>query len=200
MKKNPAHPHVSDWLSQPIIPVVAQVSGDRELLGRASLIFLQGGEISDLGTTLDWLKSGPCATVPVLLHIDLLAGLSSDEAGLRYLAGMNRLQGIITVRSHLVTAARRLGMAAILRLFLQDGRSVERGLHLIEQARPDVIELIPGVAAMETADRFARVTIPRIAGGLIRTADTARRIIASGCRAISTSNAELWQLNSPTAT
>ena len=69
----------------------------------------------------------------------------------------------------------------------------------------DIQQLVSGLrsleaAAMETADRFTRVTIPRIAGGLIRTADTARRIIASGCRAISTSNAELWQLNSPTAT
>ncbi len=196
MKKDAPQSQIGDRLRQPIIPVVSQAGGDRALLARASLIFLQGGEISDLNSTLDWLKSGPCAAVPILLHIDLLAGLSSDEPGLRYLARMERIEGIITVRSHLVTAARRLGLAAILRLFLQDGRSVERGLHLIEQARPDVVELIPGVAAIETADRFDAVPIPRIAGGLVRTADLARRIIDSGCRAVSTSNVELWQLNS----
>lgn len=196
MKKDPPHLPIERWFTRPIIPVVWDVGQmSRASLAQASLIFLQGGELASLPDVLEGLSRPPLAGIPLMLHIDLLAGLTSDEPGLRYLLGHKRIDGIITVRSHLIAAARRMGLAAILRLFLQDGRAVDRGLHIIEQAHPDVIELIPGVAAIETAAQFRALPIPRIAGGLVRTADLAQRILGSGCRAISTSNEQLWDLN-----
>jgi len=191
-KKNADHP-IDTWLSRPIIPVLSHVSGHETVLSHARLIFLQGGELADLPVALEALSRGELATIPVMLHIDLLAGLASDEAGLRFIAGFKRISGIITVRSHIIAPAHRLGLACILRLFLQDGRAVERGLHIIEQSTPDLVELIPGVAAIEMASKFAAVPIPRIAGGLVRTADLVHRILASGCRAVSTSNTALWK-------
>ena len=196
MKKDARRQPIERWFARPIIPVVWDISQTNSAsLAQASLIFLQGGELASLPGVLEVFGHAPLAGVPLMLHIDLLAGLTSDEPGLRYLAGHKRIDGIITVRSHLIAAARRMGLAAILRLFLQDGRAVDRGLHIIEQAHPDVIELIPGVAAIETATQCSALPIPRIAGGLVRTADLAHRILASGCRAISTSNEHLWDLN-----
>jgi len=195
MKKQASPSAVRTWLSKPVIPVFWDAPPDEAPLARASLLFLQGGELSELPDRLRQLRCGPAAHVPVVLHIDLLAGLSSDEAGLRYLAGLGGIQGIITVRSHLVAPARRLGLASILLLFLPDGRSVDRALHVIEQSRPDMVELVPGVAALETADQFPQVPVPRIAGGLIRTPELVRRLLESGCAAVSSSNARLWELN-----
>ncbi|HOW69159.1 MAG TPA: glycerol-3-phosphate responsive antiterminator [Phycisphaerae bacterium] len=196
MKKDRRHQPIERWFARPIIPVVWDIGQmDCTSLAQASLVFLQGGELAALPGVLEVLTRPPLADIPVMLHIDLLAGLTSDEPGLRYLVGHKRIDGIITVRSHLIAAARRMGLAAILRLFLQDGRAVDRGLHIIEQAHPDVIELIPGVAAIETAAQFSPLPIPRIAGGLVRSADLAQRILASGCRAVSTSNEQLWNLN-----
>ena len=165
MKKQPHPIAVRTWLRQPVIPVFWDSPPDENLLARASLLFLQGGELAELPARREGLRRGPAAHIPLVLHIDLLAGLSSDEAGLRYLAGLGGIQGIITVRSHLVAPARRLGLASILLLFLQDGRSVDRGLHVIEQSRPDMVELVPGVAALETAGRFQRVPVPRSRAG-----------------------------------
>lgn len=195
MKRHTRSPSVRDWLRKPVIPVFWDAGPDESLLADASMVFLQGGELKELPARLDRLRRGATADTPVMLHLDLLAGLASDEAGLRYLAGLGGIQGIITVRSHLVAPARKLGLASILLLFLQDGRSVERGLHVIAQSRPDMVELVPGVAALETMPQFGQVPIPRIAGGLIRTADLVRRLLESGCAAVSTSNSRLWELN-----
>lgn len=196
MQKKPVPPSsLRSWLSKPIIPVFSDPAGKEELLAHASLLFLQGGELADLPATLERLQNGPAADLPIMLHIDLLAGLTSDEAGLRFLAGLNGVDGIITVRSHLVAPARRLGMASILLLFLQDGRSVDRGLHVIEKSKPDMVELVPGVAALETSASFEPIRIPRIAGGLIRSAEIAQKLLGSGCAAVSSSDSALWELN-----
>jgi glycerol uptake operon antiterminator len=195
MRKGPRAQDIRKWLTQPVIPVVAQTDADVAVVAEASLGFLQGCELSDLARILAWFKAGPLAHLPIMLHIDLLAGLTSDDAGLRYLAALGKIDGIITVRPHLVAAARKQGLRSILLLFLQDSRAVERGLHIVAQAQPDAIELVPGVAALEILPQFADLAVPRIAGGLIRTAELARRLLAAGCDAISTSTADLWRLN-----
>jgi glycerol uptake operon antiterminator len=161
----------------------------------AGAIFLQGGELARLPKLLASLEGGPLADVPVMLHIDLLAGLANDEAGLRFVASLGRIRGVITVRHHLVPTARRLGLASIVRLFLHDSRAVNRGLAILEKCEPDAVELLPGVAALELASQFQRMPIPRIAGGLIRAPQLVRRLLDTGCQAISTSRPDLWRLN-----
>ncbi len=188
------HPSVASWFTRPVIPVLWQ--GPRqEDLANASLVFLQGCELADLPTLLSEFSTPALARLPVLVHIDLLAGLASDEAGLRHLSTLKRITGIITVRPHIIAAARRMGFASVLLLFLQDGRAVERGLHVAEQTRPDAIELVPGVAALEMAREFSQLSIPRIAGGLIRTPELAQQLLASGYSAVSTSDPALWAMN-----
>jgi glycerol-3-phosphate responsive antiterminator len=46
---------------------------------------------------------------------------------------------------------------------------------VIDKSKPDAVELLPGVAAIEVADRFRDLPIPFIAGGLIRTPDIVKR-------------------------
>jgi glycerol uptake operon antiterminator len=114
---------------------------------------------------------------------------------LRYVATLDRLDGIVTTRHHLAPASRKLGLMSVVRLFLQDGRAVERGLQVIDKSKPDAVEVLPGIAFLQVPERFAHLPIPCIAGGLIRTPQIAREIIAAGCKAVSTSNVKLWELN-----
>lgn len=189
-------PPVAQWFARPVIPVFSSFGAEDEaVLSRASLAFFQGGELVGLAPMIERLSAGALARIPVMLHIDLLSGLSSDDAGLRYLAGLKRINGIITVRPHLVMAARRLGLASILLVFLQDGRAIERGLHVIEQCKPDAVELVPGVAALETVRQFERLPMPRIAGGLVRSESLVRQLLGAGFRAVSSSNSALWKMN-----
>lgn len=183
------------WLDKPVIPVLSAVQGDELLLGQASVLCLQGVELADLSIVLGGFDHPSLAPIPLMLHIDLLAGLNCDEAGVRFIATQARVDGIITVRPHLVATARQLGLRTVLRMFLQDGRAVERAVSVAEKHKPDAIELLPGVAAVEAAGAFAQLAAPRLAGGLIHSEAVVRRILDSGCRAISTSDRDLWRLN-----
>jgi glycerol uptake operon antiterminator len=184
-------------LGKPVIPYLADgLSGPPPAdLAAAAMIFVGGGELADLPNLMKALAREPLASLPVLLHMDLVNGLANDESGLRYLATLDRLDGIITVRPHLVPLARKLNLLSVLRLFLQDGRAVERGLQVIDRAQPDAIEIMPGVSFLEVADRFNNLPTPCIAGGLIRTPDVVQRILTAGAKAVSTTNTALWSLN-----
>jgi glycerol uptake operon antiterminator len=188
--------HLARYLGKPVIPYVTEgVDLHPQLIAAGSVIFLGGGELAELPPLLLKLARPPFERLPVLLHIDLLNGLSNDESGLRYIATFDRIDGIITVRHHLVGLARKLGLMTVVRLFLQDGRAVERGLGVIDKSKPDAVELLPGVGFLQVAERFANLPMPCIAGGLIRTPETVRQIIAAGCRSVSTSNVKLWEMN-----
>jgi glycerol uptake operon antiterminator len=184
-------------LSKPVIPYLAEGLGAPPPadLAAAAMIFIGGGELAELPHLMKSLSREPLAGLPVFLHLDLVNGLANDESGLRYLATLDRLDGIITVRPHLVPVARKLNLLSILRLFLQDGRAVERGLQIIERAQPDAIEIMPGVSFLEVAERFINLPMPSIAGGLIRTPDVVHRILNAGAKAVSTTNVALWSLN-----
>jgi glycerol uptake operon antiterminator len=194
---------LAQHLTRPIIPYltegVAETSAHARLIADASLIMIGGGELAELPELLGKLSQPPLAKIPVLLHIDLVAGISNDEAGLRYVATLPRIGGIITTRHHLAPVARKLNLLSVVRLFLQDGRAVERGLGVIEKSKPDAVEVLPGIAFVQVAERFRALPIPCIAGGLIRTAETVKTILAAGCRAVSTSNVKLWELNAASA-
>lgn len=186
------------YLTRPVIPYVTELAEQNiPLVASASIIFIGGGELADLPGILEKLARPPLAERPVLLHIDLLSGLANDEAGLRYVATFERIDGIITVRHHLAPMARKLGLMSVVRLFLQDGRAVDRGLSVIEKSRPDAVELLPGVAVPQVADRFADLSIPFIAGGLVRTPQVVRDILSTGCKSVSSTNVKLWEMNAP---
>jgi glycerol uptake operon antiterminator len=184
-------------LTKPVIPYLTEGIGpNAALISSASVIFIGGGELADLPDLFHALEQGPLARIPALLHIDLISGLANDESGVRYVSTLPRVAGIITVRHHLAPVARKLGLCSVVRLFLQDGRAVDRGLSVVEKSKPDAVEVLPGVAFLEVADRFSHLPIPCIAGGLVRSEELVRRIIRGGCKAVSTTNVKLWTMNS----
>jgi glycerol uptake operon antiterminator len=162
----------------------------------ASAIFLQGGSLADLPQALNAFRRPPLEYMPLFVHIDLVAGLENSEAGLEYLAGLDRISGVVTVHHHLAAPARKMGLLSIVRLFLSDSRAVDRGLTVVNKSRPDAIEILPAAAAVKVAGDFAHCHIPRIAGGLCRTEADVSEVLASGCRAVTSTSPALWKLNS----
>jgi glycerol uptake operon antiterminator len=144
---------------------------------------------------LDAFSDHQLGHLPLFVHIDLVAGLENSEAGLEYLAGFERITGVVTVHHHLSGAARRLGLLSIVRLFLSDSRAVDRGVSVASKSRPDAIEILPAVVAAKVAQDFAGSPIPRIAGGLCRTEADVEEVLASGCRAVTSTSPALWKLN-----
>lgn len=180
---------------RPIIPVVWDAAQHLELIARASTVFLQGGNLADFGQVLDRFGEPPLHHTALFVHIDLVAGLENSEAGLEFLAGFQRLSGVVTVHHHLATPARKLGLLSIVRLFLSDSRALERGLSIASKSRPDAIEILPTAVAVKVAADFQNCPIPRITGGICRTANDVRDALESGCRAVTTTKPELWRMN-----
>jgi glycerol uptake operon antiterminator len=178
-----------------VIPVVWDPGNQGELLARASCVFLQGGPLGDLTRVLDLFGAPRVEHLPLYVHVDLVAGLENSEAGLEYLAGFQRITGVVTVHHHLTSAARRLGLLSIVRLFLSDSRAVDRGVSVVNKSHPDAVEILPAVVAAKVAADFAACRIPRIAGGLCRTEADVEEVLASGCRAVTSTSPALWKLN-----
>jgi glycerol uptake operon antiterminator len=178
-----------------VIPVVWDPDDHTDLLARASCAFLQGGTLNDLQRVLKLFTSPVLESLPLFVHVDLVSGLENSEAGIEYLAGFERLTGIVTVHHHLASAARKAGLLSIVRLFLSDSRAVDRGLSVVNKSHPDAIEILPAIVAAKVAKDFANCRIPRIAGGLLRTEADVAEVLASGCRAVTSTSTTLWKLN-----
>lgn len=184
---------IQKCLERPIVPVVWDPGNELDLISHASSVFMQGGALSDLQRALNAFRD--LSNTSLFVHIDLIAGLENNEAGLEYLSKFERLAGIVTVHQHLAKPARRLGLLSIVRLFISDSRAVERGLAVADKSGADAIEILPAAAAAKVADQFKRCPLPRIAGGLCRTEDDVREALDSGCRAVTSTRNTLWRLN-----
>ncbi len=178
-----------------VIPVIWDPDAHVDLLARASSVFLQGGTLADLERVLNLFSDSKLQHLPLFVHVDLVAGLENSEAGIEFLSGFERITGVVTVHHHLASAARRGGLLSIVRLFLSDSRAVDRGLSVVNKSRPNAVEILPGVVAAKVAKDFATCRIPRIAGGLCRTEADVAEVLASGCRAVTSTSPDLWKLN-----
>ena len=181
--------------AKPVIPVLWDASPHVELVRHASAVFLQGGKLTELSRMMTVFREPRLEHVALFLHIDLVAGLENNEAGLEYLAEFSQLTGIVTVHHHLAAAAKRMNLLTVVRLFLSDTRAVERGLGVISKSKPNAVEILPAAVAVKVAGDFRSQPIPRITGGLCRTEADVTEAIDSGCLAVTTTSPKLWALN-----
>lgn len=179
----------------PVIPVTWDPSEQIVLLSKASAVILQGGTLADFSRVLDLFYAPLLEHVVLFVHIDLVAGLENNEAGLEFLGNQKRVDGIVTVHHHLARPARQLNLLSIVRLFISDTRAVERGLSIATKSKPDILEILPAAVAGKVAKDFATCPIPRISGGLCRTPEDVQEVLESGCRAVSGTSTKLWRLN-----
>lgn len=186
---------IDELLEKPVIPVLWEADAHAETLAHASCVILQGGRIGDLDAAVSAFEAPALRHLHVLVHIDLMAGLENSEAGLEYLAKLQRVSGVVTIHHNLTRMAKRLRLASIVRLFLSDSRAVERGLSVVAKGKPDAIEIMPTAVAPKVARDFANCPVPRIAGGLCRSAADIQEVMASGIRAVTSTRPELWALN-----
>ena len=131
----------------------------------------------------------------VYLHADLLRGVSADEFGCEYLCQRLRADGIISIKPKVLEAARRNHVATILRLFLIDTKSLEKGAALICSLQPDHVELLPGLACDAISDLKQRLDISTeqsfLCGGLIKTRDQITHCLDAGACAVTLSDRKL---------
>lgn len=129
----------------------------------------------------------------LLIHVDLVQGLSHDEHAAEYLCQELRPHGLISTKAGVIMKARQKRVLAVQRIFLLDSHALEKSYQLIAKTNPDCIEVIPGAMPHIIREVKERTGKPIYAGGLIRTVDDVEQALAAGAVAVITSNETLWR-------
>jgi glycerol uptake operon antiterminator len=128
----------------------------------------------------------------LILHMDLVHGLKSDEYATEFVCQELKPFGIISTKSSVILKAKQKGVTAIQRMFLIDSYALEKSYKLIEKTKPDYIEVLPGAIPQMITEVKTHLKIPIFAGGLIRTKEEVQNALNAGAEAVTTSRRELW--------
>jgi glycerol uptake operon antiterminator len=128
----------------------------------------------------------------LILHMDLVHGLKSDEYATEFVCQELKPFGIISTKSSVILKAKQKGVTAIQRVFLIDSYALEKSYKLIEKTKPDYIEVLPGAIPQMITEVKTQLKIPIFAGGLIRTMEEVQNALNAGAEAVTTSRKELW--------
>lgn len=153
------------------------------------VLFLLTG---DLFTAEEYVAQGLEAGKKVFLHVDFMAGLGADPVALRFVAERIRPTGIISTKSHVVKNAKKHGLLAIQRIFLIDTSALEQGIHNIRQSEPDAVEIMPGLIPRVIKELACSISLPIIAGGLIKEQAEIEAALQAGASAVSMGDKRLW--------
>jgi glycerol uptake operon antiterminator len=148
--------------------------------------------VGDLFTAEEYVKQALDAGKKVFLHVDFIAGLGGDPVALKFVAERIRPTGIISTKSHVVKNAKKYGLLAIQRIFLIDTSALEQGIHNIRQSEPDAVEIMPGLIPRVIKELAASISLPIIAGGLIKEQSEIQAALQAGASAVSMGNKKLW--------
>lgn len=190
--------------SQPILLAISQMKDfERFLQSSLDTCILMDFHINLLP---GMMQAAHGAGKKVYLHADLLRGVSADEFGCEYLCQRLRADGIISTKPKVLETARRNQTTTILRLFLIDTKSLEKGVALICKLQPDYVELLPGLACDVIPDLKQRLAVHGIStvftdrdqlglsflcGGLIKTSAQISRCLEAGACAVTLSDRHL---------
>ena len=171
--------------------IIAAVKGDISAAIKSStdIIFYLSPSIMDIEKIIADVHN---AGKKIFLHFDLAEGIGKDKAGLKFIKNL-KIDGIISTRVNIIKAAKELEIVTVQRFFIVDSHSIDTTAEALKAAKPDMIELMPGVLPKVIKKIKEQTNIPIIAGGLIETSEEAQVSFNAGASAVSTSSKELWK-------
>lgn len=175
-------------------PIIAAVKDDhglqRAIAHDGKVIFVLYGDLISVANIVATIhKAGKIAVV----HVDLITGLGSKEVAVDFLHSVGA-DGIISTKSQLIRRGKELGMLTILRFFVFDSMALQNVEKSTQQAKPDMIEILPGIMPKVIGQISKTVRTPIIVGGLIADKEDVMEAMKANAVAASTSNEDLWDL------
>lgn len=174
-------------------PVIASVKDaaalDEVLASDRGVVFVLYGSVLDIVEIVDRAKD---AGKTVLVDVDLLDGFAARDVVVTWLAEHTRADGVLSTKSNLIRAAKRAGLVAVQRFFLVDSFSYHQLPRVVEQARPDAIEILPGCMPRVITWLRDDTTVPVIAGGLVCDKADVVAALGAGAVAVASSNRDVW--------
>ena len=178
-------------------PIVAAVKDDRGLerclSSDVDAVFILYGDICTIADIVARIKD---AGKIAMVHMDLITGLSPRDISLDFIRKYTRADGIITTKGNLISHAKEIGLATVLRYFVPDNMAlinIERQSHQNRETQPDMIEILPGIIVPKMIRKICAMSrVPVICGGLIQEKEDVMSALSSGAVAISTTSPEVW--------
>ena len=175
-------------------PVIAAVKSEeglqQSLQSDSGIIFILHGDLCGIGEIVRRVHD---AGKTAMVHTDLIGGLSGkDVCAVDYLRNETGADGIISTKPSMVRHAGEIGMYSVLRVFLLDSMAYENISRQSLQARPDCIEVLPGLMPKVIRRIVGQEQVPVIAGGLVSDKEDIMNALQAGAVSVSTTKAELW--------
>lgn len=187
------HPLIRKLEASPVLPSVKEEAClPLAASAPAEVVFLLGGDLLTIPT---WIAAMHHAGKSAVVHLDLVAGLSTREVAVDWLR-LQGADGIISTRPHLIRRGRELGLLTVLRVFAIDSKAVG---NLTREAAaagpdgPDFIEILPGTLPRVIARLSGQLSVPLIAGGLMADKTDLMAALSAGALCVSTSDPALWE-------
>lgn len=156
----------------------------------ARIIMVSSGDIFNI---VDICKELHKNNKIVLIHIDLVGGIGKDKIAVRYLKERASIDGIVTSNAQLIASIHKEGLITAQRIFAHDTPSIISGIKCVRNARPDFIEIMPGLAVSEVYGLIRQsFQQPIIAAGLIKKHKDIMQILRAGAVGVDTSSQNLW--------
>lgn len=173
-----------------VLPAVRRMKDfEKALQTDQDAIVLLETRISQLKSLVSYARR---ASKSVLLHVDLVQGLRTDEYAMEFLIREVKPDGILSTRGNVIKHAKKHGLLAIQRIFLLDSIALEHNVELTRKLQPDCVEVLPGLIPSMIEHIHKQTGLPIIAGGLIKTKDDIDMALRAGAVAVSTSDKHLW--------
>jgi len=170
--------------SSRIIAAIKDEDGlKKTLTSRCQIVFVLYGDIVSIPHIISRIKNSENI---VLVHIDLIDGLSSRDVVVDYIAKKTCADGIISTRPNIVKYAKSHDLLAVQRFFIIDSLALDNISKQISQSA-DAIEILPGVMPKIIKRIVKSVDKPIIAGGLIADKEDIINALNAGAYAISCS-------------
>lgn len=154
------------------------------------VVFILFGDLCSISEIVQKVKS---AEKIAMVHVDLINGLASKEVAVEFIGKNTKADGIITTKPALIRKGKELGLNTVLRYFLIDSMALET-IKQSQNAKPDFIEVLPGVMPKIIREVSSTTKIPIIAGGLIKDKEDVMGALGAGAVAVSTTNPSVWNL------
>ena len=130
----------------------------------------------------------------VLIHAELIKGLSSDEFGAIFLIQNLKVDGIISSKPKAIEVCQKRKVIGIFRFFIRDTISFEQSLMIAKQLLPDYIEILPASSWEVVSHIKSQVPSHILMGGLITSKDQVETCLQAGAISVTTSQSELWEI------
>lgn len=178
-------------------PIIAAVKDEKGLqkcirLQEIGVVFVLYGGISNIGDIVKRLKE---AGKTVIVHMDLIMGLSAKEEAVVFIAKYTQADGIISTRMDQIRRAGELSLFTVYRIFAIDSRVMDHvTMNRAMSEYVDFVEILPGLMPKIIRMMQKKLTVPLITGGLITEKADVIAALDAGAVAISTTNEDVWMM------